>query len=124
MDDPIPGRKVFSRGPLRSPYFLMGTLFQTVVSLPVVWILTRHGNRFSTEASLWLFLGVAASWLFWVRVGISHARLHKYAMGEDVGSHPEFLLSQGLQLAYGGLFFLGSATFCLLNALWLVAGAR
>lgn len=122
--DHMLGRKVFSRGPMASVYFWLGSLFVVVASLPAVWIVMRHGDRVSSEAFEWLLLGMAAVWLFWIRVWMAHARLHQYVSGGRAGDGADFVLDQAVQLAYIGLSLVGFATLGLLIALWRVAGAR
>lgn len=122
--DRMLGRKVFSRGPLTSVYFWLGSLFVVVASLPAVWVVMRHGDRVSAEAFQWLVLGMAAVWLFWIRVWMVHARLHKYLVGSSAGDGADFVLDQAVQLAYIGLSLVGFATLGLLIALWRVVGAK
>jgi len=122
--DHMLGRKVFSRGPMTSIYFWLGSLFVVVASLPAVWIVMRHGDRVSSQAFQWLLLGMAAVWLFWIRVWMAHARLHQYINGGRADDGADFVLDQAVQLAYIGLSLVGFATLGLLIALWRVAGAR
>ena len=122
--DHMLGRKVFCRGPMTSVYFWLGSLFVVVASLPAVWIVMRHGDRVSSQAFQWLLLGMAAVWLFWIRVWMAHARLHQYINGGRAGDDADFVLDQAVQLAYIGLSLVGFATLGFLIALWRVAGAR
>ena len=124
MDSTL-GRKVFSQGPLKSLHFWLGSLFLVVASCPAAWIVVRHGDRVSTEAFQWLLLGIVAVWLFWIRVWMAHARLHKYMTRvSSAGNDTDFVLEQAAQLAYIGLTLVGFATLGFLIALWRLAGAR
>jgi len=123
--DRMLGKNVFSRGPMTSIYFWVGSLFLVVASFPAVWIIVHYGDRVNAEAFQWLLLGVAAVWLFWVRVWMAHARLHQYRLrGGSADDDADFVLDQVAQLAYIGLTLVGFAMLGLLNALWRVVTAR
>lgn len=118
------GREVFSRGPARSAHFWLGGIFMAIASCPAALIIVRHGNRVSTQALEWLLLGVAAVWLFWIRVVIAHTRLHRYISVSPADSCTDFVLDQAVQLAYTGLTLVGFAALGLLVATWSIVGAR
>jgi uncharacterized membrane protein YhaH (DUF805 family) len=123
--DRMLGRKIFSRGPMASLHFWLGTLFVVIASVPAVLVMVRHGDRVSSEAFQWLLLGIAAVWLFWIRVGMAHARLHQYIMrGGSAVEDTDFVLEQAFQLAYVGLSLVGFATLGLLLALSHLVGTR
>lgn len=123
--DRMVGRRVFSRGPLTSLHFWLGSLFVAIASSPVIVIIVRYGDRVNAEAFRWLLLGIAAVWLFWIRVWMAHARIHQYLMREGgVADHGDFALEEAFELAYIGLTLVGFATLGLLIALWRVTGAR
>ena len=118
-------RRVFARGPMTSLHFWLGSLFVVIASFPVVLIMIRHGDRVNADAFQWLLLGIAAVWLFWIRVGMAHARIHQHIVrGGGADDATDYILEQTFRLAYIGLTLVGFATLGLLMALWRVAGTR
>jgi hypothetical protein len=96
-----------------------------VATLLIVPIFARHGSRISTEAFEWMMLGIAAVWLFLIRVWLFHSRLHQHVANlkpeeDDV----DFVLNESAALAYSGLNMVGFAVLGLLLAMWRVAGAH
>jgi hypothetical protein len=121
----LSGREVLNRGPITAVRSWIGSAFVLSATLPVVFIIARHSDRISTEAFEWMILGIAAVWLFLVRVWIFHSRLHRYVANLKVDdTSADFVLDEAVTLAYGGLLMVGFAALGLLLALWRVAGAK
>ena len=119
------GRIVFSKGPMTSIYFWVGSIFLVVASFPAALTIVRHGDRINVEAFQWLLLGIVAIWSFWITVWIAHVRLHQFIMRRDsAGDDMDFVLDQAARLAYLGLTIVGFASLGLLQAFWRVVGAR
>ncbi len=118
------GKKVFSQKPLASTYFLLSSVFILIASFPAVRIVSHYGNRIGSDALQWLLLGVAAVWLLWIRVWMTHARLHQYVSRDSTSEGSDFILDQAAQLAYVGLCLVGFALLGLLLALWRIAARK
>jgi hypothetical protein len=116
------GRTVFSRRPIKSVHFWLGSLFITVASLPVIWILVRHGNSVSPDALRWLLLGLSAVWLYLIRIWIAHQRLFRYLSRTSAVDENNLVIEQAYQLAYIGLTLVAFATLGFMMALWRIAG--
>jgi|SRR5450631_188836 len=123
MDRTI-GRKVFSRGPLRSIHFWLSTVFLAGISCLAIGIVAWHSDRFSPGALQWLLMGIAAVWTYWIKVLIAHITLQRCMGAANTEDDTDLILKQAAELAYNGLGFAGFAIMALLFALWRVVAMR